>query len=253
MGSRRRAAGSSSPSADPRPLTDAPDPTPTIADVRAARRGTGVRWARPSDTVAVLARSGAAQRTYHVARELLAEAPLRPGDRVAAAALAELERRSEAVLARRRALALLARAMHSRRALAGKLTGGGFGTSAVQQALARLDELGYLDDAGYARLWVRSRVARGGDGRDKVLAGLLKHGISRRDAAAALDAEYPAAREADLCRRLAVRLLERHPADRRAGERVARQLAGRGFPGHLVIDALEDAAPGAGGGYIEME
>ncbi|MDE0227733.1 MAG: regulatory protein RecX [Spirochaetaceae bacterium] len=202
--------------------------------------------------MAVLTREGSSARTFYVARELLAEAALRPGDRVAEAALADLQRRSEAVLARRRALALLARAMHSRRALARKLTQGGFGSAAVEQALARLDELGYLDDAGYARLWVRSRVARGADGRGKVLAGLLQHGISRRDAAAALDAEYPPDVEAELCRELARRLLVRHARDRRAGERVARQLAGRGFSARLVVDALSGAAPG-GGDYAEME
>ncbi|MDE0448547.1 MAG: regulatory protein RecX [Spirochaetaceae bacterium] len=202
--------------------------------------------------MAVLTREGSSARTFYVARELLAEAALRPGDRVAEAALADLQRRSEAVLARRRALALLARAMHSRRALARKLTQGGFGSAAVEQALGRLDELGYLDDAGYARLWVRSRVARGADGRGKVLAGLLQHGISRRHAADALDAEYPPDLEAELCRKLAQRLLDRHARDRRAGERVARQLAGRGFSARLVVDALSEAAPG-GGDYAEME
>ena len=210
-------------------------------------------WARASDTVAVLTRHGGAAGTYYVAREVLAEAALRPGDAVTAAALAELQRRSETVLAQRRALALLARAMHSRRALARKLTQGGFGAAAVDHTLARLDELGYLDDAGYARLWVRSRVARGGDGRGKVLAGLLRYGISRQDAAAALDAEYPPELEAELCRQVAARLLDRQPADRRAVERAARQLAQRGFPGRLIIEALPEAAPGDGGGYAEME
>ena len=220
--------------------------------MRDVRRGAGTPWARASDTVAVLTREGSSARTYYVARELLAEAALRPGDRVAGASLEELQRRSEALLARQRALALLARAMHSRRALARKLTQGGFGNAAVEQAVARLDELGYLDDAGYARLWVRGRVARGGDGRGKVLAGLLQHGISRHDAAAALDAEYPPDREAELCRKLALRLLGRHARDRRAGERVARQLAGRGFPARLVVDALAGAAPGVGD-YPDME
>jgi regulatory protein len=200
-----------------------------------------------------LAQDGAAAHTYHVARELLAEAALRPGDRVPATALADLQQRSEAFLARRRALALVARAMHSRRALERKLAQSGFAAAAVAQAVARMDELGYLDDAEYARLWVRSRVARGGDGRGKLLAGLLQHGIARHDAAAALDAEYSAEREAELCRKLAARLLDRHGADPRARERVARQLAGRGFASRLVLDALPAAATDDGAGYPDME
>lgn len=219
--------------------------------MRPARRQSAVPWARASDTVAVLARHGDDTHTYYAASEVLTDRALRTGDAVAASVLVELQRRSETVLARRRALALLARAMHSRRALARKLKQGGFAAVAVDHALARLDELGYLDDAGYARLWVRSRVARGGDGRGKVLAGLVNLGISRSDAAAALDAEYPLEREAELCRKLAARLLDRHREDPRAGERVARQLAARGFPAHLAIDALPESA--RRGGYADME
>jgi len=75
--------------------------------------------------------------------------------------------------------------------------------------------------------------------------------VSRHDAAAALDAEYPRELEAELCRKLAARLLRRYQGDRRAGERVARHLAGRGFPGRLAFDALPGAT--AAGDYDEME
>ena len=188
-----------------------------------------------------------ASRTFYLARELLTETGARPGDAADGAKLAELQQRSEVMLAGRRALGLLARAMHSRHVLARKLQQGGFGAAAVEQTLARLAEMGYLDDAGFARLWVRGRVERRNEGRAKVLAGLQRYGISRHDAAAALAAEYPAGVEADLCRQLAAGLLERYRSDPCAGQRIARQLSQRGFPSHLIVAALPGGTFDGGG------
>jgi len=198
-----------------------------------------VRWARPSDTVAVHAGDGAAGEVYYVATDLSSAAGLRSGDAADRAALTAMQQRSEVLLAGRRGLALLARSMHSKRALALKLRRAGFATAPVTQALQRLDELGYLDDIGFARLWVRGRVERGGDGRARVLAGLLSRGVSRQDAQAAVAAEYPPERELEICRELAARLVRQLPAGDRGGTRVARQLARRGFSNHGVLQALQ--------------
>ena len=198
-----------------------------------------MRWARPSDTVAVHVGAGASCEVYYVATDLSSDAGLRAGDAADRAALTAMQRRSEVLLAARRGLALLARSMHTRRALALKLRRAGFATPPVTQALQRLDELGYLDDIGFARLWVRGRVERGDDGRARVLAGLLSRGVSRQDAQAAVAAEYPPEREAEICRELAARLVQQLPAGDRDGTRVARKLAGRGFPNHRVLQALQ--------------
>lgn len=132
--------------------------------------------------------------------------------------------------------------MHSRRVLALKLRGAGFGGAAVTAALQRLQQLGYLDDAGFARLWVRGRAARGGESRAQVLAGLVRRGVAHGAAQAALDAEYPPEREAQICRRLAARLAQRLPPAAREsrGARLARQLAQRGFPGSRIVPALRE-------------
>ena len=182
--------------------------------------------------------AGASAEVFYVATELSSDAGLRSGDAADRAALTAMQRRSEVLLAGRRGLALLARSMHTRRALALKLQRAGFATATVTQALQRLDELGYLDDIGFARLWVRGRVERGGDGRARVLAGLLSRGVSRQDAWAAVAAEYPPEREAEICRELAARLVQQLPAGDRGGTRVARQLARRGFPDHRVLQVL---------------
>ena len=224
-------------------------------------------WARPSDTVTVHIGAGASREAYCVAADLSSAAGLRTGDVADCAALSAMQCRSEVVLACRRGLALLARNMHSRRALALKLRHAGFATAPVSRALQRLEDLGYLDDIGYARLWVRGRVERGGDGRARVLTGLLSRGFSRQDAQAAVAAEYPPEREAENCRDLAARLVQRCPAA--AGTRVARQLARRGFPhvrvlqvlqGLELVDGMADVADvydltagTTGGNYDEIE
>lgn len=156
-------------------------------------------------------------------------------------------------LAVRRGLALLARAMHTQRALTLKLRRAGFGAAAAAQAVPRLQQLGYLDDAGFARLWTRGRAARGGESCAQVLAGLRRRGVAQDEAQAALAAEYPPAREAEVCRALAARLAQRLPPAAggvAGGVRVAGQLARRGFPGaavrralqelHLTLDGLEE-------------
>ena len=210
----------------------------TIAQIRQARPESGAPWARSTDTVALHIDHGGTQVIYYVAVDLCAAAGLRQGDAADGAALTALQQRSEVLLAGRRGLALLARAMHSRRALTLKLRRAGFGAAPVAQALARLDELGYLDDAGFARLWVRGRVERGGDGRARVLAGLLSRGVSQHDAEAAVAEEYPPERELEICRELAGRLMERLPSG--GGVRVARRLAQRGFPSNRILQALRD-------------
>lgn len=222
-----------------------PDPTPAAATItrirppRARRPGTHRSWARVRDT-AVVQLSDCT--SYLIASDLRVAAGLHEGDRADRAALADLQRQSEGLLAQRRGLALLARAAHSRRLLARKLRQSGFGAAAVARALARLQELGYLDDAGFARLWVRGRLERGSDGRAKVLAGLLVRGIERAEAQAALEAEYPPEREAQICHHLALRLHARVTAGAGAEARIGRQLAQRGFPGGQIVRALQGAA-----------
>lgn len=189
--------------------------------------------------MAVHTGSDGSGEVWYLAAELRTVAGLRSGDSADRAALTAMQRRSEVLLAGRRGLALLARSMHSRRALALKLRRAGFGTAAVTQALQRLDELGYVDDIGFARMWVRGRVERGGDGRARVLAGLLSRGVSHQDARAAVAAEYPHEREAEICRELAARLVQQLPSGDRGGTRLARQLARRGFPNHRVLQVLQ--------------
>ena len=130
-------------------------------------------------------------------------------------------------------LRLLGRRAHSRAELRQKLTRRGYEPEDVQGALARLAELGYLDDAAFARGLVRRRS--GSRGALALAAELAAKGIDREGTAAALagleeDAQLSAAT------RLAERLYAARPSPgyREMLDSVGAKLARRGFPAGIV-------------------
>jgi regulatory protein len=143
-------------------------------------------------------------------------------------------------VARERALACafrsLARGPRTRAEIAATLARRGHGAEATASTLARLDELGYLDDA-----LVAGAVARGAErkqlGSRRVALTLGRRGVAR-------DVVADTARDSattDLARArafLARRCPGGVPSDRLGRQKVARQLASRGFPGDVVRKAL---------------
>ena len=64
--------------------------------------------------------------------------------------------------------------------LAQRLTGYGYSESDVQEALAKAQRLGIVDDARFTELFIRARLASG-RGERSIERDLLKHGIVARD------------------------------------------------------------------------
>jgi regulatory protein len=91
---------------------------------------------------------------------------------------------AEAATALDAALTLIGFRPHSRRELELKLARRAHEPEEIAGALARLVELGYLDDAAFARAVVRSRASR--RGARAIAAELRAKGVSREDAEAAL-------------------------------------------------------------------
>ncbi|QWP79393.1 recombination regulator RecX [Lysobacter sp. K5869] len=86
-----------------------------------------------------------------------------------------------------RALGLLVRREHSRKELTRKLTSRGLEREAVTEAVDRLAEAGWQDDARFAETLVRSR-ANNGYGPMHIRAELGTHGLDGEAIAAAMDA-----------------------------------------------------------------
>jgi regulatory protein len=100
-----------------------------------------------------------------------------------------------------KAVQFLALRPHFRRELEGKLARRGYPLEEVESALDRLGEQGYLNETETARAFVEGRQSRGGEGRSRLKAELVKRGAAGEAIESALedltpDDDLAAAREA---------------------------------------------------------
>jgi regulatory protein len=158
------------------------------------------------------------------ARESIAAGTILDPERIA-----QLLTRSERVLARIRALALLSRAAHSRRGLAQKLRARGFSAESVTHALERMKELGYLDDRAFAESWVHSRMALRKEGVKALTLGLVRKGVARALAEEAASAACPYEEELERARQV---------SDGLSRSAAIRLLSGRGFRSRTIATII---------------
>ena len=92
-------------------------------------------------------------------RELAAERDLRPGRALTRDELSALAQEDARRSARESALRLLAYRPRSERELRDRLARKGFARGVVNEALGRLRELGYVDDAEFARFYTETQQA----------------------------------------------------------------------------------------------
>jgi regulatory protein len=100
---------------------------------------------------------------------------------------AELWIAEEAAQAKATALNLLARRPRAEKELATGLRQRGYGAAAIQTAVERMRELGYLDDADFARRWVASRAGVSPRGGRLMELELRQKGVAQDVAREAVD------------------------------------------------------------------
>ncbi len=159
--------------------------------------------------------------------ELAAERDVRPGRQltpVELEALAESEARRAALEA---ALRLLSYRPRSERELHERLVRKGFARAIADETLGRLRELGYLDDAAFARFWTDTRQAAQPRSRCLLRSELWRRGVPHdvAEEATAEVADDEAAYEAASRRLRALHGLEYS----KFRERLGRFLTSRGF------------------------
>lgn len=117
---------------------------------------------------------------------------------------------------------------------------------AVSQALARLREQGYLDDARYALEFTRQHSSARRQGRFRIARELRKRGVADRYIDAALDAVFAETPEAELVRaRLKRRLAHiRGPLDQRQLAGIYRSLLRAGFSAEIIRAELRGITRG---------
>ncbi len=163
--------------------------------------------------------------------EVFAREGISTGTAMDAEKTAKLLSRSEQVHARLRALSLLSRAAHSRKGLERKLSSRGFSAEAIRSAIARVSELGYLDDKAFAESWVRSRISGGTTGWNALYKGLLGKGVARATAEEVVSALCSFEDEAESAWQLSEGL---SPAA------AIRKLASRGFRSRTISKVLRE-------------
>jgi SOS response regulatory protein OraA/RecX len=222
---------SSSPSAEPgnpgcKPgderRAEAGDPLRTILSIELRGAGGETATVRLSDGSSFLAPA-----------EIVAGEGLSTGAALDVDRLQSLRSRSELVLARTRALSLISRSAHTRRALARKLEARGFSPEAVKAAIDRMAELGYLDDRAFAFDWARARVTGRAEGWKAVYRGLLGRGVPRTIAGEAATEVCSDEAELEMARKLAGNLSPRTASSR---------LAARGFRSRTIARVLREIA-----------
>jgi regulatory protein len=167
------------------------------------------------------------QPALTLATDLIAAEGLVPGQAISARALASLRERDQRQQALDGALRLLSHSPLSERELRQRLRRRGLPATAVDAAVARMRELGYLDDAAFAKSYVESRQAATPRSRRSLAFELARRGIEKSAAAEALESVSDAeAAYAAASRRLrALGVLDRQTFSRRLGA----FLAARGF------------------------
>lgn len=137
-----------------------------------------------------------------------------------------------------KALDLLGRRGHFRAELRRKLAARGFGAEAIDSALARAGELGYLgSEAELARAFARERMERRGLGRAGVARELARRGAESDAIDAALAALDP---EAELDRARAV--AERWSRRSSGSAALARHLQRKGYSSSVIFRVSREFA-----------
>lgn len=136
---------------------------------------------------------------------------------------------------------LLSLRPHSERELEKKLREKGFPAVVIKEALEKLHDLKYLNDASFAVQWARNLAINKLWGNRKIIASLQEKGVEARlidDAIAS--ARHELSEEEAIAILMKKRAVKKKPAafDVKEKQRIFQSLMGRGFPPGLILNKL---------------
>lgn len=143
--------------------------------------------------------------------------------------------------ARQKAYRLLARRPQSARELERKLLGKGFPVAIVKEALEKLHELKYLDDASFASQWARHLAVNKFWGNRKIIGDLQAKGVESGlidEAVAAAREEMPEEAAVDALMRKKTAGKQSIRQDIKEKKKIFQSLLSRGFPPALILNKL---------------
>jgi regulatory protein len=177
--------------------------------------------------------------------EVAARYGLREGAAFSPGELEEARLAGERPLAMERALNALSYRARSAGELRTRLLRAGFAPATADAVLARLGELGYLDDGEFARNLAAGRVRRG-YGPRRAYADLRRGGVGDEVARRAVDEAYSEGEDAEeppelaLAREAAFRRYNREQRSDAAARRVYGFLSRRGFSGEVCAEVARE-------------
>jgi len=144
--------------------------------------------------------------------------------------------------ARQKAYRLLALRSHSEAELRAKLREGGFAEPVIDAALTRCRELGYLDDAQFARQRARTLAINRLLGDRRIAVDLRGKGIPEelcREAIAAAREELSAEEAIERLLQSKTKRAADAATEQRLKAKTVRSLLGKGFPQGLIFSKLK--------------
>ncbi len=147
--------------------------------------------------------------------------------------------------AKQKAYRLLSMRPHSEKELERKLREKGFPAAVVKEALEKLLDLKYLNDASFAMQWARNLATNKLWGNRKIIASLQEKGVPAR-----LINDAVASARQDMTEENAIAILiKKRTARKSTGlmnvkekQRIFQSLMGRGFPPGLILHQLGKSA-----------
>ncbi len=133
--------------------------------------------------------------------------------------------------AEKKALKTLERGENSKFLLLQKLQNKGFGRENAKVALDFLESKGYLDDARFAKVWLRSHCATKAQGRTRLLLELRSRGISKETAENTVNEYFETTDETEECMRAA----KKAALHKKSGEKLIKYLIDAGFPYKMAV------------------
>ena len=147
--------------------------------------------------------------------------------------------------AKQKAYRLLSIRPHSEKELEKKLRGKGFSAAVVNEALEKLHDLKYLDDASFAVQWAHNLAVNKLRGNRKIIASLREKGVVAELILAAVEEARREISEEEAIAFLIKKKASRKKLDildLKEKKRIFQSLMGRGFPPGLILKKLGKTA-----------
>ncbi len=169
---------------------------------------------------------------------IAAERGLREGAEASADELAEARVAGERPLAMSRALNVLGYRARSARELRERLKRAGYAGETVDEVISRLEELGYLDDEGFARELARSEARKYGPRR--IYGDLRRAGIDEEAAWEVVEEEFAGRSEHEAAREAARRRYNTGEGSDAQVRRVYSFLMRRGYSAGICAEVARE-------------